>query len=441
MRQTQQAPPINILNWLTRVSTAVVLCGFTALTLHAEPAIAAPVITFSILHSFDSADGSVPDGALVQGTDGNFYGTTSFGGTYNDGAVFRISPEGALTTLHNFDRADGYEPLAGLFQANDGNFYGTTFGGGANDVEFCGADGGCGTVFQLTPAGTLTTLYSFCSKYGNHICKDGYEPEGTLVQATDGNLYGTTAAGGPIGEGTIFKISLGGTLTTIHTLAGTDGAYTSAGLVYANDGNFYGTASEGGADRSGTVFKITPSGTLTILHAFEGTDGNQPKGGLTLAANGDFYGTTFYGGANNNSLCDDSGCGTVFKITPSGNLTTLYNFCSQYISGNCTDGANPQDAVTQAADGKLYGTTFSGGINHHGTVFKINANGVLTTLMEFDGTDGYEPASALIQATSGIIYGTTNGGGANNEGEIFTLSLGLGSLIATHSSLDAARAP
>ena len=218
----------------------------------------------------------------MQAGDGNFYGTTEWGGAYGLGTVFKISPGGTLTTLYSFcagglSCADGSLPTAGLVQAADGNLYGTTAEGGANTD---------GTVFKITPGGSLTTLHSF---EGN----DGGLPEAALVQATDGNLYGTTSWGGSGGYGTVYKITLGGTLTTLHSFSGypTDGGDPYAALVQATDGNLYGTTWRGGSYDEGTIFKITPTGTLTTLHSFDGTDGSFVQAGLVQASDGNFYGT------------------------------------------------------------------------------------------------------------------------------------------------------
>jgi uncharacterized repeat protein (TIGR03803 family) len=251
---------------------------------------------------------------LTQGTDGSFYGTTSEGEASSGdcpegcGTVFKITPGGTLTTLHNFGFSDGALPAAGLIQATDGNFYATTAGGGLPFQD--------GTIFKITPGGTLTTLHLFDGSNGNFFLGDGYSPTGSLVQGTDGNFSGTTEFG-PVGAsccGTVFKITPGGTLTTLHRFEGypTDGSYPhQAGLVQATDGNFYGTTSGGGAKDAGTVFKITPGGTLTTLYSFNGPPADDPQAGLVQATDGNFYGTTSI---------------TIFKITPTGTLTTLYRF-------------------------------------------------------------------------------------------------------------------
>jgi uncharacterized repeat protein (TIGR03803 family) len=293
-----------------------------------------------------------------------------------------------------------------------------------------GSCGSCGTVFKFTLSGKLTTLHSF-------NFTDGDLPIAGLVQATDGNFYGTTYQGGatsinPQGGGTVFKITASGTLTTLYSFCSqsgcTDGLYPMAALVQASNGNFYGTTSEGGANSGGTVFKITLSGKLTTLHNFNFTDGAYPSAQLVQATDGNFYGTTQGGGAN---CASSGGCGTVFKITPTGTLTTFYSFCSQ---SGCTDGAEPYAGLIQATDGNFYGTT-SGG---HGTVFKITPSGTLTTLYNFCSqsgcADGDKPSAGLIQATDGNFYGTTYFGGANGpyDGTVFKITPS-GMLTTLHS--------
>ncbi len=374
--------------------------------------------TLTTLYSFCSqpscADGVEPEAGLVQGADGSFYGTTSNDGSglYGAGTVFKITPSGTLTTLYSFctqpNCADGYEPEAGLVQGADGNLYGTTWRGGSN---------GAGTVFKITPSGTLTTLYSFCSQPN---CADGDEPEAGLVQGADGNFYGATWQGGannyPFGSGTVFKITPGGTLTTLYSFCSqtecTDGYFPQSGLVQGTDGNLYGTTNYGGAGGEGTVFKITPSGTLTTLYSFcsqpNCADGTGPVSALVQATDGSFYGTTWHGGANNTQC--GYGCGTVFKITPTGTLTSLYSFCTQ---PGCADGQYPQAGLVQATDGNFYGTTWwgGGGVRSGGTLFRITPSGTLTTLYSFcsqtNCADGSDPEGALVQATDGSFYGTT----------------------------------
>jgi uncharacterized repeat protein (TIGR03803 family) len=270
---------------------------------------------------------------------------------------------------------------------------------------------GCGTVFQITPSGKLTTLHKF-------EVTDGAFPSAPLIKATNGNFYGTTYSGGTgeNGFGTIFEITPGGTLTTLHKFEENDGAYPYSSLVQGGNGNFYGTTSAGGRYGQGTVFEITPSGTLTTLHNFDGSDGAYPYAGLVQGTNGDFYGTTetagFYDGGNN-------GEGTIFEITPSGKLTTLYVF------GNQDGGGYPYAALIQGKNGNFYGTTSYGGEYYDGTVFEITPDGVLLTLISFESSsgDGSRPYAPLVQDTNGNIYGTTYIGGEYGEGTVFTLAV------------------
>jgi uncharacterized repeat protein (TIGR03803 family) len=261
-----------------------------------------PAGALTTVYSFDGSQGTYPAAPPVQGRDGNFYGTTMWGGTYGAGTVFKLTPSGTLTTLHNFDGSENEMPLGALVQATDGNFYGTTrYGGGGNN---CDSDS-CGSIFKITSSGTLTTVHSFDGS-------DGWWPFAGLVQATDGNFYGTTIYGGSgdcygFGCGTIFKITPAGTLTTLYSFQDSpDGYWPTAGLVQASDGNFYGTTAAGGTYGDATVFEITAAGTLTTLHNFNGSDGSGCNGGLVQAADGNFYGTTYGGGAN--------GGGTVFRL-------------------------------------------------------------------------------------------------------------------------------
>jgi len=423
--------------WEQRAHVILVLAVTTAIPLPAQ--------TFTTLFTFDGTDGGYPVAALVQGTDGNLYGTTELGikaGTekrkrFGGGTVFKITPDGTLTTLYSFCRqagcVDGDEPADGLVQGIDGDFYGTTYLGGAN---------GFGGIFKIAPGGTLTTIYGFCSQSG---CTDGSLPLAGLTRAANGDFYGTTENGGANGNhGTVFKITPGGTLTTLYSFcsqtACADGEGPVAGLVQANNGDFYGTTPSGGTHSGGTLFKITPSGTLTTLYSFcaqgDCTDGTSPEAGLIQATNGDLYGTTHGGGVNDGG--NTSAGGTIFKITPTGTLTTLYSFCSPSV---CTNGDNPFAPLIQATDGNFYGTTYYGGTNGAGTIFKITPSGTLTTLYSFCSlsgcSDGEFPLAGLVQATNGDLYGTASHGGAGDKcqsgacGTVFRLSVGLGPFVET----------
>jgi uncharacterized repeat protein (TIGR03803 family) len=407
-------------NRMTKVNFNWWKTACAALLLSAATAIALPAQTFTTLVDFDGTDGQNPFYVpLVQGTDGNLYGTTPYGGANRAGTVFKMTPSGTLTTLYSFcaqsDCTDGETPETGLVLGTDSNFYGTTYAGGSG----AGCTGGCGTVFKITSGGKLTTLHSFDET-------DGASPYGrALIQATNGSFYGTTSSGGVVG-GTVFKITSGGAFTLLHSFEGTDGSEPVGGVIQATDGNLYGTTNRGGADGVGTVFKITLAGTLTTLYSFCAqsgcTDGENPyTAGLVQASNGIFYGTTYDGGANNG--------GTVFKITSGGTLTTLYNFGS-------LDGFYPEAALIQATDGNFYGTTYLGGAGDEGSAFKMTSAGTLTTLHSFCSesgcADGGTPAGALVQATNGTFYGVTPGGGTTNgDGTVFSLAVGLGSFVET----------
>lgn len=420
------------------VATALAVLAAIALGMATPPSAKAQQWQLTTLYNFCSqancADGQSPAATLVQGTDGNFYGTT-LGPYQYYGTIFKITPSGTLTTLYNFCSqggdlcTDGESPW-GLVQGSDGNFYGTTKLGG-----------GHGTVFRITPSGALTTLYTFCSLSG---CSDGLYPSGALVQGSDGNFYGTTSYGGAYYYygGTVFKITPSGDLTTLYSFcvqdySCTDGQYPGPSLVQGSDGNFYGTTQASGAYGAGTVFKITSSGALTTLHNFcaQGgpcPDGQAPYSGVVQGSDGNFYGTTGGGGTTD--------YGTIFKITPAGALTTLYNFCAQ--GGDvCPDGRGPTTGVVQGSDGNFYGTTLQGGLSGYmnGTAFNITPSGALTTLYLFcsqdNCADGYYPAAGLVQGNDGNFYGTTYAGGANDSGTVYKLTLPLGIATVSPDSL------
>jgi uncharacterized repeat protein (TIGR03803 family) len=341
------------------------------------------------------------------------------------------APAQTIHTLFSFCSetgcTDGATPYAALIQATDGSFFGTTYAGGGN---------GEGTIFRIDAKGVLKTVYSFCSQSG---CSDGSSPYAGLLQAPSHTLYGTTESGGTAGAGSVFKLTLSGTQSVMHSFDGTDGASPYAGLARASDGNFYGTTGGNGVGPqiSGTVFKISPAGKLTTLYMFcsqtNCTDGSNPWGGLVQGKDGNFYGTTATGGTHTCKTRGEEkiGCGTVFKITPQGKLTTIYNFCSRG-GDNCTDGVTPFAGLVETGGGSFYGTTSGGGADADGTVFEISAEGALTTLHSFRGPDGIAPYGGLLQASDGNFYGTATFGGANDSGVIFKVA-GSGELTAIYN--------
>ncbi len=388
-------------------------------TLWAAAAISLSAQTFTTLHTFDITDGAFPSAALVQGLDGNFYGTTANGGrelcNVGCGTVFKITPDGTLTTLHEFVRTDGQNPQGGLVLASNGVLYGTTSSGSQ----------GLDTFFKITPGGTLTTLAQF---------GPGIGAVSTLIQANNGNLYGTTQ--GATNPGTVYGVTLSGNITMQHNFCQIknclDGANPAGSLVQGTNGFLYGTTEFGGLDTGlcsedgcGTIFEVGYAGSLSIVHKFAGeTNGQFPQAGLTQASDGNFYGSS--GGGSN------QGGGLVFKITPQGAFSVLYNFCAL---ADCADGAG-SNGLVQATDGNFYGTSPSGGSDNCtprcGTVFQLTPRGVLTVLHSFDKTDGGYPKAALVQGTDGNFYGVTTGfAGQHLWGTVFKLSTGLPPFVKT----------
>jgi uncharacterized repeat protein (TIGR03803 family) len=275
----------------------------------------------------------------------------------------------------------------------------------ASDGDFYGStlDGGTsngGTIYEIAPSGTETVFHSFASM-----------PWAGLTQGSDGNFYGTTASGGSSGHGTVFKLAPSGTETVLYSFpAGSSEPY--CGVIQGSDGNFYGTTGANGTSDDGTVFMITASGTETALHVFPktGSDGEIPYAGVIQGSDGNLYGTTYFGGS--------SGFGTVFKVTPSGTETVLYSFAGG------SDGEHPYAGVIQGSDGNFYGTTYQGGTSGLGTVFKITPSGTETVLHSFAGgsSDGANPEAGVTQGTDGNFYGNTYQGGTGNLGTVFEIT-------------------
>ena len=450
------------------------------------------------LFNFQLGPGTVT-GTLVQGPDGNFYGTTADGGPTANGTVFRVTPGGALTTLlsdqpnpapglvigndgllygmtsaggpsgfgtafkmttsgvpTNFavlNGVNGRSPLAGLVLAGDGNFYGTSQQGGTNGV---------GALFRVSPGGVVTLLVSF------EASSIGAFPVAGLTLGPEGNLYGVTSFGGTGLRGTIFKVTLAGSLTTIHSFQAAESTGRQARLTLGRDGNLYGTSQDGGNSNLGAVFKITTNGVYTTLVSFNRTNGAVPFAELTPGADGQLYGTTQQGGSAN--------VGTIFKVTTNGALTTLASFTSAangmpqaglllardgnfygcsagavfrmtpggalapLVSLYPLSGAHPQGGLALGPDGNLYGTTRDGGTDNAGTIFRLTADGTLTSLFSFSTTNGLAPQAGLALGKDGNFYGTTSlGGGPASSGTVFrfvtngTLTT-LGSFTATNGA-------
>jgi uncharacterized repeat protein (TIGR03803 family) len=422
--------------------------GCVALLLLAVTVVDAHAQELNTVASFSGANGAGPEASLIQGTDGNLYGTTFFGGRFYNpnkltstyGVVFGVSPSGKIGDLYRFCPVfngtcdDGARSTAALVQATNGNFYGTTLEGGNVNA---------GIVFEVTPRGTETVLYSFCQQGEN--CLDGWNPAAGLVQATNGNFLGTTEQGGTTNGGTLFAITPSGALTTLYNFEGGangEGQLPMAALIQASDGDLYGTTAEGGSGFGcsggcGTVFKVTLEGKLTVLYSFCSVppycaDGSDPVSSLVQGSDGNFYGTTYQGGLFQGE-CVSFGCGTVFKITPEGAFTSLHSFCAQ----GCVDGVQPTAGLIQATDGNFYGTTSSG------AVFEITPEGAETILYQTpgcaeNGEGGCQPMGGLMQATNGLLYGTTYAGGnpsctfryqVAGCGTVFSLNIGAGPFV------------
>jgi uncharacterized repeat protein (TIGR03803 family) len=309
-----------------------------------------PAGVLSQVYAFTGgADGGYPYAGLVQGTDGNLYGTTSQGGAGGVGTIFQVTSSGALTVLYSFTGGtDGASPYAGLVQGTDGNFYGTSSSGGATGV---------GTVFQITAGGAFAVVYTFTG------AADGASPYAGLVQGTDGNFYGTASSGGASSAGTVFQLTPSGGFTVLYSFTGgADGGFPVGSVIQASDGNLYGTTYQGGNVNAGVVFQLAPSGSLNILYTFTGAaDGAYPYAGVIQGADGAFYGTALLGGDPN------AGAGTVFRVTAAGSFNVLHAFTG------ATDGANPAAALTIGTDGNFYGTTYAGGAAGGGTAFLISS--------------------------------------------------------------------
>jgi uncharacterized repeat protein (TIGR03803 family) len=436
------------------------------------------------LHNFELSPGEVTV-SLIEGPDGNFYGTTAHGGPKGNGTVFRVTPQGVLTTLVSdqanpaaglivandgllygmasaggglggfgsvfkmttngalttfavLDGTNGGNPQSGLVLAPDGNFYGTSPEGGTNSL---------GNIFRVTPTGIVTSLVSF--DFGAF----GGLPSAGLTLWPDGNLYGLTPFGGNAGLGTVFKITTDGIFTTLYSFQMADGFVRQAKLTSGPDGNLYGTSRDGGTADMGTVFQITTNGVYSTLISFQGTNGAMPLAELTVGADKQLYGTTQLGGS--------ASSGTVFKVTTNGALTTLFSFPSSVNGFNavprtglllasdgnfygCTpgtvfkmtpdgtlttlaslipfNGVHPQATLVAGSDGKLYGTTQGGGTNNLGSIFMLNSNGAITPVFSFSNTNGAVPLGGLTLGKDGNFYGTTSQGGSNFSGTVFRFS-------------------
>jgi len=358
--------------------------------------------TLTVLHTFTSRpDGLTPIGGVIMDQAGNLYGTTAQGGTGTRGTVFKIDTSGNETVLHSFvSRPDGLDPEAGLVIDSFGNLYGTTEIGGSQ---------GKGTIFKIDTSGNETVLHSFlcCPPLGKN-------PVSGLIFDGAGNLYGTAQNGGEHGQnGTVFKLSPSGTLTVLHDFNAIigDGSNPRGTLLLDPSGNLFGTTYQGGSQNQGTVFAIDNAGQYSVIYSFGSNvgidDGKWPIAGVIRDQFGNLYGTTSKGGEFNG--------GTVFIIPEDGTGEfVVHSF------GAPGDGQWPYGGLAIDADGNLYGTTISGGAAQQGTVFKIQPLGEnffsYSVLHSFNGNDGNSPAAGVIVGADGNLYGTCSQGGPGNGG-------------------------
>lgn len=357
------------------------------------------------IYSFKGeSDGHSPSSALVQGPDGNLYGTTSFNNnntTY--GTIYKVTLDGTLTTLHTFTGADGQFPSAELLDGGDGKLYGTLKTGKSGPASD-------GAIYSITPAGDFAIVFSFM------FTDPGYAPTTGLIKGSDGNFYGTTSLGQSSG-GAVFKFVPGtATVTTLHAFtANTDGSGPGK-IMQGTDGSFYGTTTTGGPNNHGTAFKVTLAGTFTLLHSFDTAANGYPNSvGLVLASDGNFYGTCSNGGSAND--------GVVYQLTPAGGYTIIYAFTG------VPDGAAPEAPLIDGGDGFLYGTTSQGAGDREavfrgdGTVFKIALNGTFQLVASFASAPfGKDPEFPLLQRPEGDLVGIAQRGGEKSFGSLFTVS-------------------
>jgi uncharacterized repeat protein (TIGR03803 family) len=384
-----------------------------SLTVHAQAQI---LHTISV---FDGTNGYGPFASVVQGIDGNIYGTTDSGGNPNtqSGTLFRVTPSGKLTDLYNFCSkprcTDGSSPASPPVVGTDGNLYGVAGGGILNQ----------GVVYKMTLSGEYSVLYSFCP---THPCADGVVYPGGIILGADGNFYGAAAGGNASNGGVIFSISPTAQLKVLYTFCSVapncqDGSGPNTPIL-GTDGNFYGVTWGGGSLGGGVLYELTPAGKYTVLYNFcsyvEGCSGIGEPYDVVRDANGNFFGTTEYSATA-------SPYGSVFEFTSSNQLLVLHNF----------DDYNdwPYEGVMLGSDGNVYGV-FGYDTKAVGSIYKVTPEGVYSRIYTFkpeDNSSGAPPVGPLFQGTDGNFYGVTPYGPGTFDGEVFKFSYNLGPLVET----------
>ncbi len=375
--------------------------------------------TVSTLLSLPATIHGVQSGVIL-GDDGFLYGT-AVGTASVSGVVYKVQPNGGgFQVIYTFSapgssgaNVDGQYPARELAAPGDGYLYGTCTNGGLN---------GLGTVYRVSLDGTLfQTLFSFSAEDSQFENDYGANPLSGLVANGDGYLYGTTNAGGPYSEGTVYRISTDGTvIQLLHAFtfgSAADGDNVYASLLWGGDGYFYGTTQAGGAHSAGAVYRLKSDGTsFSLLHSFTSAEGGS-YAAVMRGLDGRLYGVSFHGGANQDGL--------LWGLNTDGTgFAPIHVFTAYDTQGHNTDGAGPYGALATGPDGALYGTTESGGTVGDGVVFKVNPDGSAFTTLDLFGAASGEPLSPFgsLERIGSVIYGTTSLGGSLGSGTIFQIS-------------------
>ncbi len=412
-----------------------------------------PVGSFHTVHDFDFSDGAYPRAPLVLGSDGNFYGTASAGGENGAGTVFRVTQAGVVSPIYSLVAGEGPLSESPLLETSPGVFVGTTSEGGLNNL---------GKIYQVTTAGAFTALHEF-----GPAPDGGLQPQGGLI-LSGGVLYGTARTGGTDNIGAVYRLDTdGGNFQVLASLLDPAGGYPSSSLVQASDGNLYGSSSKngatttalmfridasdafeivkplaptealaplsaftegpdgalyavaegGGAHLMGTVIRLDPASTdVTVLHDFDGTDGLQPRAGLLLASDDLLYGAAVGGG--------DNSLGTLFRIDTKGTFSKLWDFTGD-------EGASPNATLTEGSDHFFYGSA-SGGGGGTGTIFRLDPSTGVTSVHDMQAADGNYPIAQLVEFSAGSFYGTADDGGTHLSGTLFQVDTA-GALTVLHN--------
>ncbi len=374
-------------------------------------ALAAPPVTEERLHKFEYLGGYAPKSTVIQASDGNYYGTTYHGSVKQGGTVYRLTPDGVHTVIHEFDvdGVDGRQPYAGLMQASNGWLYGTTTYGGAF---------GQGVVFRLSLAGEFEVLDAFSADKG-YV---GYGSGGALIETPAGRIVGVASYGGRFGSGALYALNTNGLIQTLHSFLPAevgDAGSLSGGLILGRDGKLYGVSSAGGANDRGVIYRVDAQAAVSIVYSFPGRGPNNasiPLGPLANGPDGSLYGVSSGGGTKNQ--------GTVFRISPSGEVAVLHSF-KGYPSAA---GWSPVTPLVVDNQGNVFGVTQYGGASATcylcGVVYRLSQTGGYQLLHSFAGPpdDGKYPPAGLLHALDGSLVGVTEDRADDDRGTVYRLS-------------------